>query len=145
MIDKKTGFILLAHVLQTLSWKYRKRRDDGKPYPSNTCSASSSLHRWIRQPWNKTKATDKAPLGETTRPRPFEAPLYTVSMMSITWRYLASRIDIQIPTTHLLFIIHRPVAERDWLEQSEWPRRHHLTHILLLLPVPRSIMICLFL
>lgn len=28
---------------------------------------------------------ENAPLGETTRPRPFEAPRYTVSMISMSW------------------------------------------------------------
>jgi hypothetical protein len=51
-----------------------------------------------------------------------------------------------VTSTNLLLIVHSPVSARiniTFMRRISWKRRK--THILLLLPVPKSIMICLLL
>lgn len=67
--------------------------------------------------------TDNSPRGATTRPRPLDAPRYTVSIMSIiSCLSVIAQLLVNVSTS---------------LEG--------VTYILLLLPVPKSIMMCLFL
>lgn len=49
---------------------------------TSICTESSSLRHHVRR--TRARAEKDRPLGETTRPRPFEAPRYTVSMMSMS-------------------------------------------------------------
>lgn len=70
------------------------------------------------------RVTD-VPFGATTRPLPFEAPRYTVSIMSMSSCLSVMGQLLQASATPLV------------------SRLAVATHILLLLPVPRSIMMCL--
>ena len=82
-----------------------------------------------------------SPLGATTKPRPLDAPRYTVSITSIIyWSALpGTRVHGNLPP------VYRPLPNCYLSAPASLPYLSEWTYILLLLPVPKSIMMCLFL
>lgn len=79
---------------------------------SSTCAVWSSLHNQLN---DLTKMGTSLPFGATTKPRPFDAPLYTVSIISIICSSVlphlnSTTVDLKAITDFLL-LGHCPITE----------------------------------